>query len=150
MAPGVDRARVVRLLIAGGLKLVVVGGALGLVLALAAPHLLGGLLLDVDTLDPLTFVGVPLVPRRRPARRLAPGPPRQPGQSRHRTPNRLTSADERHGPVFRDHRLGRVPATEPDLRFGIERRSDFLPRERAYWRAPRGRRPRRWSWSSRT
>ena len=31
------------------------------VLALVAARLLGGLLFEVDTLDPLTFVGVPLV-----------------------------------------------------------------------------------------
>ena len=61
MALGADRARVVRLLVAGGLRLVVVGGALGLALALAAARLLGGLQFEVDTLDPLTFVGVPLV-----------------------------------------------------------------------------------------
>ena len=61
MALGADRTRVVRLLVAGDLRLVVVGGALGLVLALAAARLLGGLPFEVDTLDPLTFVGVPLV-----------------------------------------------------------------------------------------
>ena len=61
MALGADGARVVRLLVAGGLRLVVTGGALGLVLALVAARLLGGLLFEVDTLDPLTFVGVPLV-----------------------------------------------------------------------------------------
>ena len=61
MALGADRARVVRLLVAGGLRLVVVGGTLGLALALAAARLLGGLLFEVDTLDPQTFVGVPLV-----------------------------------------------------------------------------------------
>ena len=58
---GADGPRVVRLLVAGGLKLVLVGGVLGLALALAAARLLGGLLFEVDTLDPLTFVGVPLV-----------------------------------------------------------------------------------------
>ena len=42
-------------------QLVLVGGVLGLALALAAARLLGGLLFEVDTLDPLTFVGVPLV-----------------------------------------------------------------------------------------
>ena len=58
MALGADRARVVRLLVARGLRLVVVGGALGLALALAAARLLGGLLFEVDALDPLTCVGV--------------------------------------------------------------------------------------------
>ena len=61
MALGADGPRVVRLFVAGGLKLVIVGGALGLALALAAARLLGGLLFEVGTLDPLTFVGVPLV-----------------------------------------------------------------------------------------
>ncbi len=50
-----------RLLVAGGLKLVVLGGALGLLLAVVATRLLGGLLFEIDALDPLTFVGVPLV-----------------------------------------------------------------------------------------
>ena len=50
-----------RLLVAGGLKLVVLGGALGLALAVVATRLLGGLLFEIDALDPLTFVGVPLV-----------------------------------------------------------------------------------------
>jgi len=61
MALGADGPRVVRLLVAGGLRLVLAGGVLGLVLALVAARLLGGLLFEVDTLDPLTFVGVPLV-----------------------------------------------------------------------------------------
>ena len=58
---GADGPRVVRLLVAGGLRLVVMGGALGLALAVVAARLLGGLLFEVDALDPLTFVGVPLV-----------------------------------------------------------------------------------------
>ena len=61
MALGADAARVVRLLVAGGLRLVVIGGVLGLALAVVTARLLGGLLFQVDTLDPLTFVGVPLV-----------------------------------------------------------------------------------------
>ena len=60
-ALGADGPRVVRLLVAGGLKLVVLGGALGLALAVVATRLLGGLLFEIDALDPLTFVGVPLV-----------------------------------------------------------------------------------------
>ena len=60
-ALGADGPRVVRLLVAGGLRLVVMGGALGLALAVVATRLLGGLLFEVDALDPLTFVGVPLV-----------------------------------------------------------------------------------------
>ena len=61
MALGAGRPRVVRLLVAGGLRLVVIGGVLGLALALAAARLLGGLLFEVSALDPLTFLGVPLV-----------------------------------------------------------------------------------------
>ena len=60
-ALGADDPRVVGLLVAGGLKLVVLGGALGLALAVAATRLLGGLLFEIDALDPLTFVGVPLI-----------------------------------------------------------------------------------------
>ena len=39
----------------------VLGGALGVALAVVATRLLSGLLFEVDALDPLTFVGVPLV-----------------------------------------------------------------------------------------
>ncbi|MCY4658549.1 MAG: ABC transporter permease [Acidobacteria bacterium] len=60
-ALGADGPRLVRLLVAGGLKLVVLGGALGVALAVVATRLLSGLLFEVDALDPLTFVGVPLV-----------------------------------------------------------------------------------------
>ena len=49
------------MLVAGGLRLLVVGGALGLALALAAARLPGGRMFEVDPLDPLTFVGLPLV-----------------------------------------------------------------------------------------
>ena len=38
-----------------------IGGALGLALAVVATRLLGGLLFEVEALDPLTFVGMPLV-----------------------------------------------------------------------------------------
>ena len=48
-------------LAAVGLYGVVIGGALGLALAVVATRLLGGLLFEIDALDPLTFVGVPLV-----------------------------------------------------------------------------------------
>ena len=61
MALGADGPRVVRLLVAGGLKLVVLGGALGLALAVVATRLLGGLLFEINALDPLTFLGVPFV-----------------------------------------------------------------------------------------
>ena len=122
MALGADGTRVVRLLVAGGLRLVVAGGALGLALALAAARRLGGLLFEVDTLDPLTFIGVPLVLA---AAILAAwcGPPRQPPPSGHCPPERLTAAVEHHGLGLQRPQTGLVPATEPDLRFGIERKS---------------------------
>ena len=60
-ALGADGPRVVRLLVAGGLKLVVAGGALALALAVVATRLRGELLFEIDALDPLTFVGVQLV-----------------------------------------------------------------------------------------
>ena len=61
MALGADGPRLVRQLVAGGFKLVVAGGVLGLALAVVATRLLGGLLFEIDTLDPLTFLAVPLV-----------------------------------------------------------------------------------------
>ena len=61
MALGADGRTVVRLLAASGLKLVLAGGAVGLGLAVLVTRLLGGLLFDIDTLDPLTFIGVPAV-----------------------------------------------------------------------------------------
>ena len=61
MALGADGPRVVGLLVAGGLKLLVIGGTLGLALAIVVTRLLGGLLFEIDALDPLTFVGVPLI-----------------------------------------------------------------------------------------
>ena len=61
MALGADTRRIVRQLVAGGLKLVVVGGVLGLAIAGVAVRLLGGLLFEVSVLDPLTFLAVPFV-----------------------------------------------------------------------------------------
>ena len=59
MALRADPPHVVRPLVAGGLQLPVVGGALGLALAVAATRLPGGLPFEIDALDPLTFLGVP-------------------------------------------------------------------------------------------
>ena len=36
-------------------------GAIGLTIALVVTRLLSGLLFGIDTIDPLTFIGVPLV-----------------------------------------------------------------------------------------
>ncbi len=92
MALGAAGPRVVRLLVASGLKLVVIGGALGLALAVAAARLLVGLLFEVDAVDPLTFLGASLVLGAAGSpRRLSAGPPRQPGPSGRRAPDRLTA-----------------------------------------------------------
>ena len=61
MALGANSRTVVRLLAASGLKLVIVAGAIGLTIALLVTRLLSGLLFGIDTIDPLTFIGVPLV-----------------------------------------------------------------------------------------
>ena len=61
MELGADTARVVRLLTSSALKLVLVGGAIGLAASLIVARLLGGLLFGGETFDPVTFVAVPLV-----------------------------------------------------------------------------------------
>jgi macrolide transport system ATP-binding/permease protein len=58
---GADSAAVVRMLTVGGMKLVAIGGAIGLILSAALAQLLSRLLYGVPALDPLTFLGVPLV-----------------------------------------------------------------------------------------
>jgi predicted permease len=61
IALGASEETVVRLLTFGGLRLVFVGGVVGLVAAVAVARLLTGLLFGIEALDPLTFVVVPLV-----------------------------------------------------------------------------------------
>jgi predicted permease len=61
MAIGADAAGVVRLLMREGLILVVGGAVLGLAIALVASRGLQSLLFGVGTIDPLAFVGGPLV-----------------------------------------------------------------------------------------
>ena len=61
MAIGAATGEVVGLVMRQGLTLVVVGGALGLVGALAATRLLSGLLYGGNAFDPLTFLGVPVL-----------------------------------------------------------------------------------------
>jgi predicted permease len=58
---GADGGSVTRLLLWSGLRLVVIGAAVGLVLAFVLARLLEGLLLGVAALDPLTFAAVPVV-----------------------------------------------------------------------------------------
>ncbi len=59
MSLGADPGSVVRLVMKGGLQLVAVGSAVGLILAFLLARLLSGLLFGVGTGDPLAFVLVP-------------------------------------------------------------------------------------------
>lgn len=61
LALGADSAAMVRLLMGGGLRLVVWGSVTGLVLALLLARLVSRLLFGVPALDPLTFVAVPVL-----------------------------------------------------------------------------------------
>ncbi len=61
MSLGATPGGVVRLLMQSGLRLVAVGGVIGLTLALAVSRLLGRLLFGVASADPFTFVTVPAV-----------------------------------------------------------------------------------------
>ncbi|HEV2843996.1 MAG TPA: ABC transporter permease, partial [Thermoanaerobaculia bacterium] len=61
MAIGAGRRDVLRLVLRQGMTLVGVGLALGLAGAFALTRLLAGILFGVETTDPLTFVGVPIV-----------------------------------------------------------------------------------------
>ena len=61
MALGADAARIVRLLVSSGLRLVLVGTGIGLVTSLALVRLSSGLIFGGATFDPLTFVAVTLV-----------------------------------------------------------------------------------------
>ena len=56
-----DAVHLVRLLTSSALKLVLAGAAIGLATSLVVTRLLGGLLFGGDTLDPVTFVAVPVV-----------------------------------------------------------------------------------------
>ena len=61
MSLGAEPGAVVWMLTSGGMKLVAAGGVIGLVLSAALAQLLSRLLYGVPALDPLTFIGVPLV-----------------------------------------------------------------------------------------
>jgi len=58
MALGADRRSVLGLVVGQGMRLTLLGVALGLLAALAAMHLLGSLLYGVTANDPITFVAV--------------------------------------------------------------------------------------------
>ena len=61
MALGATRANILALIAWDGLRMVLVGGALGLVAALGLAHLLRALLYQTSTYDTLVFVAVPAV-----------------------------------------------------------------------------------------
>jgi putative ABC transport system permease protein len=61
MALGAQRSRVLRLVLAQGVRLTLAGVAVGLVGSLAGARLLEGLLFGVSTRDPVTFAGVPIL-----------------------------------------------------------------------------------------
>lgn len=61
MALGATRENIFRLITGDGLRMVAVGGAIGLATALAISRLIRALLFQVSPTDPLTFVLVPLI-----------------------------------------------------------------------------------------
>src|SRR5688572_5848462 len=61
MALGADAAGVARLLASRGLRLVLVGGAIGVAVSLVAARLLATLLFGVGTFDPVALTGAPIV-----------------------------------------------------------------------------------------
>jgi predicted permease len=61
MSLGANRTSVVKLMMSSALRLVGAGALVGLILAAVGGSLLRSLLFGVQTLDPVTFVGVPLL-----------------------------------------------------------------------------------------
>jgi predicted permease len=61
MSLGADASRVVGLLLGGGLRLVLIGGAIGLALAALAGRLVSGLLFEVSSFDLVAFLTVAAV-----------------------------------------------------------------------------------------
>src|SRR5690606_17736815 len=61
MSLGADAGSMVRMLMSGGLRLVVIGAGIGLALAFVSSRVLAGLLFGIPAVDPLTFVLVPLL-----------------------------------------------------------------------------------------
>jgi predicted permease len=61
MSLGARRAGVTLLMMRGGIVLVAIGGAVGVVLALAASRLVGAFLIGISPLDPVTFLAVPVL-----------------------------------------------------------------------------------------
>lgn len=61
VALGADRSSVIKLVLGEGLKLTVIGTVIGLVLSFGAAQLVKGLLYNVQAIDPVAFIGVPLL-----------------------------------------------------------------------------------------
>jgi ABC-type antimicrobial peptide transport system permease subunit len=61
VALGANRGRVLGLVLREGMRLAVIGTILGLIAAAGAARLVSGLLYNVSALDPVAFIGVPLI-----------------------------------------------------------------------------------------
>jgi len=61
LALGAPHRAIFRLVANGALRLLLIGGALGMTMALAVARLLGSMIFEVSRYDPITFLGVPLV-----------------------------------------------------------------------------------------
>jgi len=61
MSLGANDSSVIRLLFGSGMRLVAVGGALGLAIAFVVARSLQSLLIGIDSFDAVTFVAVPIV-----------------------------------------------------------------------------------------
>jgi ABC-type lipoprotein release transport system permease subunit len=58
---GATRSEILRLFVRGGMRLAAAGAAAGILGAIAATRMLGGLLYGVRPLDPPTFIGAVVV-----------------------------------------------------------------------------------------
>jgi predicted permease len=61
LALGAEPRAIIRLVLGEGLRVAVVGSAIGVAASLALSHLVSGLLYGVTTTDPLTFITMPLL-----------------------------------------------------------------------------------------
>lgn len=61
LAVGADRSSVIRLVLGEGLRLAAVGTVLGLLAAAGVSQLIKGMLYNTNALDPVTFLGVPVI-----------------------------------------------------------------------------------------
>jgi putative ABC transport system permease protein len=58
---GAEPRAIIRLVLGEGLRVAVVGSAIGVAASLTLSHLVSGLLYGVTTTDPLTFITMPLL-----------------------------------------------------------------------------------------